>query len=84
MSSRHAAGRERGLVQAAVRRRGRVDHERLGVADVGEVRAQLAGLDEAPAGLAAALDAEGQDRARPERQVALRGGARTASPGWSG
>ena len=35
---------------------GRMDHQRLGVADVGQVRGQLDRLDELPRRLAAALD----------------------------
>ena len=46
-----------------MRGRGGMDDQRLGVADVGEMREQLQPLDEAPAGLAAALDVEAEDRA---------------------
>src|SRR5262245_59812045 len=47
----HAAGGQRLVVQPAVGGGGGVDHERLGVADVRQVRAELAGLDEALARL---------------------------------
>ena len=46
--------------ELAVRRRGRVDHQAAHVADVGHVAVQLERLDEALAGLDAALDLEGQ------------------------
>src|SRR6266404_5690781 len=39
-----------------------MDHQRLGVADVGKMRAELKRLDELHPGLHAALDAEGHDR----------------------
>ena len=59
------------VAQLLVGRAGRVDDQRLGVADVGQVREQLQPLDEAPAGLEAAPDAEGEDRAGAFGQVAL-------------
>src|SRR6266516_5238427 len=46
------------LVELAMRRRGRVNHQRLGVPDVGEMREKLYRLDNALPGLRAALDAE--------------------------
>ena len=45
-----------------------MDHEALGVADVGEVREQLHRLDEGPPCLAAAFHAEAEDGARTFRQ----------------
>ena len=47
-----------------VRRRRRVDDERLGVAHVGEEREELERVDELDRSFAAALDAEGEHRAR--------------------
>src|SRR3546814_3606465 len=44
-----------------VRGAGRMDHQRLGVADVGEMRGEAAGLDEFRPCLATALHAEGND-----------------------
>ena len=41
----------------------RVDHQSLGVADVGELRRQAEGVDELGAGAEATLDAEGEHRA---------------------
>ena len=55
------------FVELAMRRRGRMDHQRLRVADVGEVRQELHRLDEALAGLRAALDAEGEYARRAPR-----------------
>ncbi len=55
----------------AVGGRGRMDDQRLGVADIGEVREQLQRLDELHAGVVAALQAEGEDSARAERRVLL-------------
>jgi hypothetical protein len=54
-----------GFVQLAVGGRCRMDHQGLGVADVGQVRAELQGVDEALAAWPrpATLDAEGQQRA---------------------
>ena len=56
------AGRRLGG-QLAVRRRGGVQDQAAGVADIGEVREQLDVFDEPDPGLVAALDAEGEDRA---------------------
>ncbi len=71
MSSVTPAAAQPLVVEAAVGGGGGVDDERLGVAHVGQVRAELAGLDQAPPGLAAAADAEGEDRPGAARQVAL-------------
>src|SRR3546814_20042210 len=46
-----------------VRGAGRMDNQRLGVADVGEMRGEAAGLDEFRPCLATALHAEGNDGA---------------------
>ena len=49
---RHAGGVQLTVVELRVRRRRRVDRERLGVADVGQVREQLQAVDERTAGIA--------------------------------
>ena len=49
-----------------------MNHEALGVADVGQVREQLDRVDELPARFQAALDAEADDAAEAFLQV-LRG-----------
>src|SRR5690606_15415301 len=58
---RHAGCRELFRVELAVRGRGRVAGERLGVADVHQTQNQLQGVNEPGAGFAATLDAEGQN-----------------------
>src|SRR5262245_61058093 len=64
------------LVQLAMRRGRRMNHERLRIADVRKVREELHALDEALAGLGAAgiaaPDAERENSARAARQVAAR------------
>ncbi len=45
---------QRRRIELGVRRRGGMDHQRLGVTDIGEMREQAQPLDEAPAGLASA------------------------------
>src|SRR5437899_6860980 len=52
---------ERRVAHAEMRRARRMDHERLGVADVGEVRKNPEGLDETPARRAIALEAEAEN-----------------------
>src|SRR5690349_5567781 len=59
------------FVELAVRGRRRMDHQRLGVADVGEVAHEGERLDELHAGVEAALDAECEERSRALRQVLL-------------
>ena len=49
-----------------------MDHQALGVADIGQVREQLKSFDEAASGFQAAADAEGQHAAGAARKVALR------------
>ena len=44
--ARHAGGRQRIVGQLLVRGARRVDHQRADVADVGQMAAQLKGLDE--------------------------------------
>ncbi len=51
-----------------------MDHQRLGIADVGKVRKEFQPLDEATARLSAALYVEAEDRPRPLGQQALRHG----------
>ena len=63
MSSVHAGRRELLVGQLGVRGGGVVDRQRLGVADVGQVAEQLQALDELLAGLAPALDPEGDEAA---------------------
>ena len=58
-----------------------MNHQALGVADVGQVREQLQRFDEAAPGFQAALDAERQDAAGAARQVAL---WRARGTGWTG
>ena len=53
-------------------RRGGMNHQALGVAHVGEVREQLQGVDELPAGFEAALDPEREDSPLALGQVLLR------------
>src|SRR6185312_1004290 len=61
---RDAGGGERRVVHAEMGRRRGMDHERLRIADVREVREERERLDEAPARLAPARELEGEDRAR--------------------
>ena len=68
-----AGGGLLGLGQLRVGGRRRVDGQAADVADVGQVAEQLEPLDEAPARLLAALDAEGEDRAATSREVAAAG-----------
>src|SRR6267143_6793246 len=53
----------RGIVELAVCRRRRVNHQRTGVADIGEMRKQFQVRHQVDAGLIAALEAEGEHRA---------------------
>src|SRR5262245_57011498 len=73
----HRAGPDSGaeevrVAHAEVRGARRVDHQRLGVADVREVREDPQGIDEAPAGFAAAREIEAEYRAATPRQELLR------------
>ena len=74
-----------GVVELAVRGRGRMDHERAGVADVGQMAEELRGFDEAHAGLVPAPHAESQQAGRAGMAV---DGAhlprQEACCGWSG
>src|SRR5262249_42273298 len=69
----HIGSRARRLAllvgELAMRRRRRMQDERSRVADIGEVRPELAALDDFDAGLVATLDAEGEDRAGPAREI---------------
>ena len=60
-----------GLVELLMGGRGRVDDQRLRVADVGEEAEELDAVDEPAAGLDAALDPERDDAAEATGQVAL-------------
>src|SRR6185312_7447457 len=55
--------------ELAVRGRGGVDDQALGIADIGNVGEQIDAVDHLHADLVAALDAEGEDRAGALRQV---------------
>ena len=50
-------------------RRGRVDDQRLGVADIGQVRQEFDAVDELLTGCSTALDAESEDGTGAFRQV---------------
>src|SRR5271169_6479515 len=64
------AGRQALLVgQLAVRRRGGMQNQTAGVADIGEMREQAHALDQLDPGFVAALDAESEDRAGTFWQV---------------
>lgn len=54
-----------------VRRAGRMDHQRLGVADVGQVGVELDAVDEFLARLEAAADPEGDEGACPRGRYFL-------------
>ena len=60
------------LAELLVRRRCRMDHERLCVADVRKVARQLHAVDEPDRLLKSALDAEGQHASESMRQIFLR------------
>src|SRR5207245_6384677 len=66
--------RERRVAHAKVRGARRVDHQRLRIADVGEVRKNSQRLDKAPAGGPVALQVEAEYRAAAARKKALREG----------
>src|SRR5882757_2187609 len=57
------------LGELAMRRRGRMDDQALGVADIGHVREEVDAVDDLDAGFVTALDAEGEDRTRALGQV---------------
>src|SRR5262249_19388715 len=69
----HVGSRARRLAllggELAMRRRRRMQDERTRVADIGEMRPELAALDDFDAGLVAAFDAEGEDRAGPAGEI---------------
>ena len=69
---RHARGRLLLVGQLLVGGRGRMDDQRLRVAHVGQQAEELHVVDEPPAGLAAAPDAEGEHAAEAALQVARR------------
>src|SRR5690242_8203316 len=62
-----ARGNQRRVVHAEMRGRRGMDHERFRVADVGQMREEREGFDEALSGFAAALELEGKDRAAAAR-----------------
>jgi hypothetical protein len=57
--------------ELAVGGRGRVNDQRAGVADIGQMREHLEAFHELDAGLVAALQAEGEHRAAALGRVAL-------------
>src|SRR5262245_12910850 len=63
--------RERGIVHPEVRRRGGMDHERLRVADVGEMREHAQAFDKTAPGRPTAPEREAEDRAAAPRQELL-------------
>ena len=67
VAGRHAAGQLIGRAQLRVRRAGRMDGQRAGIADVGHVIEELERIDEARARLAALPELEADEclRARP-------------------
>src|ERR1700730_13883579 len=58
----------------------RMDHQALGIPDIGQVRDQLESFDEAATGLQPAANAERKNASCPARKIALRQGVITA--GW--
>src|ERR1700676_4794560 len=60
------------LVELAMRRRRRMDDQRLGIADIGQMRQELDRLDESHAGRGASFNAKSKDASRTSREVALR------------
>jgi hypothetical protein len=67
-----AGGHQRRIGHAEMRGRCRMDHQRLGVADVGQVREHAQRFDELAAGAAATLECEAEHRAGAARQELLR------------
>src|SRR6476661_6117551 len=66
-----ARGLELGSIHLLVGGAGRMDHQRLGVADIGQMADHAQGLDEFLAGWPAAPDSEADDGARAARQQAF-------------
>src|SRR3982074_678381 len=62
----------RGIVELTMRRRCRVNHQRAGVADIGEMREQFQVRHQVDAGLVAALEAEGEHGAGALRRIFAR------------
>src|SRR6202158_6568308 len=60
------------FVQLTMRRRRRMNDQRLGIADIGQMREELDRLDESHAGRGAAFNAKGKDASRTLWKVALR------------
>src|SRR5882762_2601827 len=57
------------FAELLMRRRGRMDHQGLGVPDIGKMAGQLQGVDELAGIFLAALDAEVENAAESVRQV---------------
>src|ERR1700721_624512 len=74
----HIGGRARldlgGVIQLAVSGRGRMNDQRTGVADVGQMREQLQLRNQIAAAVLAALDTEGEAGARALRRIFAREG----------
>ena len=79
-TGRDAGGQQLGLGQLALRGRRRVDDHRVDAPERGRQLGQAAGLDDRPAGLAAAGDLEGEHAAGDA--PAGTGGAATSCCGW--
>src|SRR2546421_7810089 len=60
------------FVELAMRGRRRMNDQRLGIADIGQMRQELDRLDESHAGRGASFDAKSKDASRTSREVALR------------
>ena len=87
----HAAGRLFLVAQLLVRRRGRVNDERLCVSHVGQIRRQLERINKGRTGLGLALDTKRQHTTKASLQVLFRQRmarvalqARVANPGYAG
>ena len=59
-------------IDTRMRRRGRVNDQRLGVANIGKMRCKFGVLDKCLAGITATLDAKTDDRAGAFGQIFLR------------
>src|ERR1700736_4674517 len=60
------------FVELAMRRRRRMNDQRLGIADIGQMRQELDRLDKSHAGRGASFNAKSKDASRTSRKVALR------------
>src|SRR6266849_3693910 len=60
------------FVELTMRRRCRMNDQRLGIADIGQVRQELDRLDKSHAGRGASLNAKSKDASRTSLAVAMR------------